>query len=55
MRDVFKLLNKCTAILTEQTHVGGDAVSVVIDRKTYNDLLRQITEAKKQVLKDVVL
>lgn len=55
MRDVFKTLNKCTAVLTEEVSTGIENVYIAIDRRTYNDLLRMITEAKKEVLKDNVL
>lgn len=55
MREVFKTLNKCTAMLTEEVATGTQAVYVTIDRARYNDLLKELTEAKRLLLQDRVI
>lgn len=52
---VYKALNACVAILNEDVATGIASVYVTVDRHKYNELLKELLEAKKALLRHAIV
>lgn len=48
---IYKALNECTAVLTQEVQLGVTAVYPTIDRYRYNELLKALAEAKRLLVR----